>query len=221
MSTSILRGTIVRLPGQWGGCASRRPWYRNRVSDDTASRPRRLPLPFQQVGVIVVGMSLAVWWPAFTLGAWGEIFFDDLLAIWAAATGAFVVSVLLPGARRRLGWTSFTLLLPTIWLVVALSVPDSSDDLSAVLVVLFAAVVVLIGIPFMVWALAKVVWPDIGDDIPARGKVLVLVTVFVIAAASFLLGANQARFLTCEDFTISGNSEPPGCTPAPTFSPEP
>jgi hypothetical protein len=28
---------------------------------------------------------------------------------------------------------------------------------------------------------------------------------------SFLLGLNQEYFLTCEEFAISGNSEPPGC----------
>ncbi|RFA18187.1 hypothetical protein B7R25_15050 [Subtercola boreus] len=174
----------------------------------------RAPLPFQQVGVIAVGMSLAVWWPAFTLGAWGEIFFDDLLTVWAAATAAFLVAALLPGARKRLGWTSLTLLVPTVVLLIELILPDSDDDLAAVVVALIAALAVVVGIPFMIWALAKVIWPEIGESIPARGKLLVLLTVFVIAVASFLLGANQSRFLTCQDFTISGNSEPPGCTPA-------
>ncbi|WP_349425551.1 hypothetical protein [Microbacterium sp. LWS13-1.2] len=36
-----------------------------------------------------------------------------------------------------------------------------------------------------------------------------------VAVTSFVLGLNQEHFLTCSDFAISGNSEPPGCTPDP------
>ena len=174
----------------------------------------RAALPFQQLGVIVVGISLAVWWPAFTLGAWGEIFFDTLLSIWAAATAAFVLLLLLPTARRRIGWTALTLLLPSLWLILSLAVPNDSADVWVLIVALVGVLVVLLGAPFMIWALARVAWPEINDTIPTRGKLLVLLVVAVIAASSFTLGANQSRFLTCEDFTISGNSEPPGCVPA-------
>ncbi|MCU1481544.1 MAG: hypothetical protein JWQ19_2330 [Subtercola sp.] len=187
-----------------------------------AAKPRRQPLPYQSLGVIVVGMSLAVWWPAFTLGAWGEIFFDTLLRVWVAATAAFFVVMLVPAARKRIGWTVLTLLLPTLWLVLTIAVPDDTSNFWAAIVGLAGLLLVIIGIPAMIWVLARVIWPDISDQVPRRGKVLVLLTVLVIAVASYVLGANQARFLTCEDFSISGNSEPPGCvheTPAPLIAP--
>lgn len=38
----------------------------------------------------MVGIAAIAWWPAFTLGAWGEIFFDDVLGLWAASVAAFV-----------------------------------------------------------------------------------------------------------------------------------
>lgn len=41
-------------------------------------------------GVIMVGIAAIAGWPAFTLGAWGEIFFDDVLGLWAASVAAFV-----------------------------------------------------------------------------------------------------------------------------------
>ncbi|MDF2441803.1 MAG: hypothetical protein JWR01_6 [Subtercola sp.] len=175
------------------------------------ARRAREPLPFQQLGVIVVGISVAVWWPAFTLGAWGEIFFDTLLSVWAAASAAFVLAMLVPAARRRIGWTSATLLLPSLWLILSLAVPGDSTDIAVAIVALVGVLVVLLGVPFMVWALARVAWPEIAETVPARGKLIVLVVVAIIAASSFSLGVNQSRFLTCEDFTISGNSEPPGC----------
>ncbi|RFA12401.1 hypothetical protein B7R22_15775 [Subtercola boreus] len=156
-------------------------------------------------------MSVAVWWPAFTLGAWGEIFFDTLLSVWAAASAGFMLAMLVPAARQRLGWTSLTLLLPSLWLVLSLAVPNESEDLEVAIVAVVGVLVVLLGVPFMVWALARLAWPEISETVPLRGKLLVLATVAVVAIASFSLGANESRFLTCEDFTISGNSEPPGC----------
>ncbi|QWT25295.1 hypothetical protein KPL76_05340 [Subtercola sp. PAMC28395] len=173
-----------------------------------------MPLPYQQLGVIVVGVSLAVWWPAFTLGAWGEIFFDNLLTVWAATTAAFIVVVLVPGARKRLGWRLLTLLLPSFWLVINIAVPADGGNLALALVALLGIGVILLGIPFTMWVLARVVWPDLSDEVPARGKLLVVFAVLLIAAGSFALGANESKFLTCEDFTVSGNSEPPGCVHA-------
>ncbi|GAA1946950.1 hypothetical protein [Agromyces allii] len=41
-----------------------------------------------------------------------------------------------------------------------------------------------------------------------------ITAIAAIMVASFVLGANQRFFLTCEDFTLSGNSEPPGCVHA-------
>jgi hypothetical protein len=67
------------------------------------------------------------------------------------------------------------------------------------------------GIPFTIWVLARIMWPEFGQDVSRRALWVTIVAVLAIAAVSFGLGANQSRFLTCEDFTINGNSEPPGC----------
>ena len=42
-----------------------------------------------------------------------------------------------------------------------------------------------------------------------------MLVVLGIAIVSFVLGLNQANFLTCEDFRLSGNLLPDDCTPAP------
>ena len=39
----------------------------------------------QAISVAVVAAALVVWWPAFDLGAYGVIFFQQLLALWAAS----------------------------------------------------------------------------------------------------------------------------------------
>ncbi|MET0297397.1 MAG: hypothetical protein ABW024_08350 [Microbacterium sp.] len=169
---------------------------------------RRRDVP---VGVVMVGMAAIVWWPAFTLGAWGEIFFDDILALWAASTAAFVFVLV---ERRPVGGRlvrAFLLLLPSAWLLLNFVVADDTEDLTVAVIDLIAIAAVVVGIPFTLWVLVRIVWPDFATETRRRTKWLIGSVVLGVAAISLVLGINQARFLTCEDFSISGNSEPPGC----------
>lgn len=162
----------------------------------------------------MVGIVVIAWWPAFTLGAWGEIFFDDILALWAASSAAFVFVLI---ERRPVGARlarAFVLLLPSVWVLLNFFVDDNTTDLGIVILDLAALAAVLVGIPFTLWVLVRITWPDISANTSRRSKWVITTVVVAVVAASFVLGLNQARFLTCEDFTISGNSEPPGCTPA-------
>lgn len=180
----------------------------NAASDATTSRRRDIPL-----AVISVGMAIVVWWPAFTLGAWGQLFFDTLLTLWVASTAAFAFVLF---ERRPVGsrlWRAFLLLLPTVWLASSF-VDIETTDVFAFLATVFAFAVVLIASPLTVWVLARIMWPDFGEDSTPRQRWLIVGVVGGIAVAAFLLGLNQEHFLTCQEFTISGNSEPPGCVDA-------
>lgn len=158
-------------------------------------------------------MSVAVWWPAFTLGAWGTFFFDQLLTVWAASIGALIVVLFQPRGRPRV-LKALALLVPSLWLVLT-ALPLQEDDLGAFLLDLVAIFVALLSVPATIWVLARVMWPEFGEDISRGRRILVVVAVVLVGVASFLLGVNQELFLTCGDFTISGNSEPPGCVPGP------
>lgn len=156
-------------------------------------------------------MSVAVWWPAFTLGAWGTFFFDQLLTVWAASIGALIVVLFQPRGRPRV-LKALALLVPSLWLVLT-ALPLQEDDLGAFLLDLVAIFVALLSVPATIWVLARVMWPEFGEDISRGRRILVVVAVVLVGVTSFLLGVNQEHFLTCGDFTISGNSEPPGCVP--------
>lgn len=163
----------------------------------------------------MVGMSAIAWWPAFTLGVWGEIFFDDILALWAASTAAFVYVLV---ERRPVGGRlvrAFLLLLPSVWLLLNFYVDDDTADLGVAILDLVGIAAVIVGIPFTLWVLVRIVWPDFASATRRRTKWLIVAVVFGVAVSSFVLGLNQERFLTCEDFAISGNSAPAGCTPGP------
>ena len=183
------------------------------AADDTAaaaSESRRRDIP---LAVISVGMAIVVWWPAFTLGAWGVLFFDTLMTLWVASTAAFVFVLV---ERRPVGarlWRAFVLLLPSVWLIFSFNDIDTTDVFAFIATVL-ALLVVLIASPLTVWVLARIMWPDFGENSTTRQRWLIVGVVVGIGVVAFLLGVNQDRFLTCEEFTISGNSEPPGCVHA-------
>ncbi len=157
-------------------------------------------------------MSVAVWWPAFTLGAWGDFFFDQMLTVWAAATGALIVVLIQPRGVPRIG-RALALLIPSLWLALSFTQWEDDSNLAAIIVTTIGILVGILALPTTIWVLARIIWPEFGDAISWGRRFVVIGAVLLIALASFLLGLNQSRFLTCGDFSISGNSEPPGCTP--------
>ncbi|WP_225668424.1 MULTISPECIES: hypothetical protein [unclassified Arthrobacter] len=170
--------------------------------------------PAHTQGVIAVGMCVAVWWPSFTLGAWGRLFFDQVLTVWAAATAALLVVIFRRDGERYRLRRAIALFLPTVWLILVIVGRDDGSPLD-VLTDLLGNAIAIVGIPATMWVLARVVWPALGSDLPLVRRALVIAAVASIAATAYALGVNHSVFLTCEDFTVSGNSEPDGCTESP------
>lgn len=175
------------------------------ASGPTRSTPRPI------VGLFVVGASLTLWWPAFVLGAWGTLFFDQLLTVWVAAAAAFIVLMLQPRPMPGRGWRAALLLVPSLWLLIAFL--PLGDDVPSVLLETLAALVALLGLPFSLWVLLRLVWPNVGADIPRRSVIIAFAAIALIAAASFALGSANPLYLHCGDFALAGMSLPPGCTP--------
>lgn len=160
-------------------------------------------------GVGVVAFSSIAWWPAFTLGAWGTVFFPQLLSLWAVATAAFVLVIVSGAVRRRVGWWAVALLMPTLWLLLAIEfAPGSRPELAW-----FGTLVTLVGAPAMAAILIRFAAPDLAEDATWRDRGAVIAAVAIVVLGAYGIGTIQEKIFTCGDFTISGNSEPPGCTP--------
>nr|WP_236778824.1 hypothetical protein [Agromyces seonyuensis] len=182
-----------------------------------APRSRRPPVG----GVLLFGIAIAMWWPAFTLGAWGDLFFDQLLTVWVASTVMVFVVLLQPRPYPRRALQVALLLIPTLWLVLTFVPADDDENFGVLLGEILALTVALLGIPFTIWTLARLVWPEFGSQLGRGRRLVAILALVVTTVGSYALGANQEHFLTCEDFSISGNSEPPGCVHEPTPAPAP
>ena len=165
------------------------------------------------LGAVAVAAGVVAWWPAFTLGAWGEVFFEQILTVWAAATATFVIVVIGGGQPRRLATPVVaSLLLPTVWIVLSF-LPGSQGSWLDDAIGLFGAVLTIVGLPAMVWVILTVARPEAAGRVSGRTWAAAAAALCVVALAAFALGRLSPHFLTCRDFQISGNSAPAGCTP--------
>ncbi len=158
-----------------------------------------------------IALSIATWPISFTLGAYGEIFYREAFTVWAASLAALVAGgyswLFQSGERHISWWGAILLLVPSIfvfWVVLGIE----NDSLIANLLEL----ILLFGsTPYIAYILLSIVVPD-AVSLKSKRDMIGLVACFLIVnGASYAIGANNAYFLTCEDFRVAGDSLPEGC----------
>jgi hypothetical protein len=152
------------------------------------------------------------WWPAFTLGVYGVVFFEQHLALWAAATSAFLALGLSRGFHVWRRPRVLALLVPSVWMALAWVLPVGGT--TGIYQVLFwlGVVITVFGMPALAAFLVRVVIPT-AERLKGREKYAAIGVVAFIMVTSFLIGTQHPRMLTCEDFSISGNFAPEDCSP--------
>ena len=142
------------------------------------------------------------------------MFFEQLLGLWAASAAAFLILVIFK-QRQAVWWPNrLALLLPSVWLIVAFALPTGTEAGHSAALFWFALVLTLAGGPYLVWTLLRITLVGY-DTLTHRQRGAVLGVVAAVALLGFTPGRLNPHFLTCDDFTISGNSQPPGCTQGP------
>ncbi|MER6912419.1 hypothetical protein ABT354_12180 [Streptomyces sp. NPDC000594] len=162
--------------------------------------------------VIAGGGALAVWEPAFTLGAYNVIFYYQLLTLWAVSSAVLLSALLLRERLPRHGWVyPACLALPTVWLGLAAAVPHRGGT-PRELLFLAGGILSIIGTPLLTWLLLRILL--FGEaELSARQQRRIVGAITVVGVLAFTLGRLNDVFLTCGDFDISGNSVPHGCRP--------
>jgi hypothetical protein len=182
------------------------------MSVHAAQRPRTTGLDpeTRRVVAIAVAASAIGWWPAFTLGVYGVIFFEQHLSLWAAATSAFVAVVLAGGRRWRRRLSTYTLLLPSVWLVLVWLLPVTDSTVHDALF-WFGVVITLLGMPALAAFMIRLLIPA-AEELPRRQAAAAILAVVVVMIAAFALGTQHPHVLSCQEFSVSGNFAPEDCT---------
>ena len=166
----------------------------------------------RRLAAAAVAGAVLGWWPAFTLGVYGVIFFEQHLALWAMATSAFLALGLSRGFHVWRQPRVLALMLPSLWIVLAWILPVGGT--SGIYQVLFwlGVVITVFGMPALAAFMVRLLIPT-AERLQGREKVAAIGVVALIMVTSFLLGTQHPRILTCEDFSISGNFAPENCSP--------
>jgi hypothetical protein len=159
--------------------------------------------------LITAGSASVAFTVGFNLGAFGVVFFDQLLVVWVVSTIVLVASIVsnLPPSTwpRRL-----VLLVPTLWIIAAWIDNEYSFDRSERIVFIITVTVTMFVLPAVAWILITVINTDFAD-LPGRKKGIVIAAVGLAMIAGFGFGARNDLFLNCGDFKISGNDLPANC----------
>lgn len=159
--------------------------------------------------LITAGSSTVAFTVGFNLGAFGVVFFDQLLAVWVIATVVMVASIVsnLPPRTwpRRL-----VLLVPTLWIIAAWIDNEFSFDSSERIVFALTVAVTMFVLPVVAWTLITAINTDFAE-LPRKRKAIVLATVGLALVIGLGIGARNDLILNCGDFKISGSDLPENC----------
>jgi hypothetical protein len=167
--------------------------------------------------LITAGSATVAFAVGFNYGAFGVVFFGQLLTIWVVSTVILVGSLasnLAPDTWPR----RLVLLVPSLWLVAAWMDNTTIFDASERVAFAFTVAVTLFVLPVVAWILITTINSDF-VDLPGRKKGIVIVSVGLFIIIGFAFGARNDVFLTCDDFKISGNDLPMNCVQLSPDSP--
>ena len=165
----------------------------------------------RRVVAIAVAASSIGWWPAFTMGVYGVIFFEQHLALWAAATSAFIAVEIAGGRRVWRRVSNYTLLLPSLWLLLVWLLPVT-DSTARYVLFWFGVLVTLLGMPALTAFLIRLLIPG-AENLPRKHAAVAIASVAIVMAAAYVVGTQHPHMLSCDDFSISGNFAPANCNP--------
>ena len=165
----------------------------------------------QLAAACVAGAALGSW-PAFTMGAYGVIFFEQHLALWATATSVFLALGLSRGPRVWARPQVLALLLPSLWILLAWILPVGGTSGVYTVLFWFGALITVVGMPALAAVMVRLLIPG-AERLQGKRALAGVVVVSLMMLVSFGLGTQHPRILTCEDFTISGNFAPENCSP--------
>ncbi len=156
---------------------------------------RHTDLGVRRLAAIAVATSLIVWWPAFTLGVYHAIFFEQIFGLWAVATTAFVVGVLMLG--RRAQPAVYSLLLPSVWILLTWLTPADTTsldyDLGYDVLFWLGVAVTVAGIPTMVTIVLVMLVPGV-ESVRGRDTAVAVAAIVLVLVLSFTLGTQHRRY---------------------------
>jgi hypothetical protein len=160
-----------------------------------------------------VTLGLLTWPIAFNLGAYGEIFYDDIFRIVVAASILFVVTIANPIYPSPWIWlVRAALAAPMLWLLAAAWVVGSTTEaLDRPGFVVWMVLILLVSVPLTLRLLIDMFMPELTSAGSRKFLWSIVALIAAVGLIGFVIGRENDRFMTCSDFSIAGSAEPDNC----------
>lgn len=163
--------------------------------------------------VISVAAAFFAWDIGFEFGVYGQIFFEKVFVAWSVSLALLIIFIIIPKRLLQVPRTLWvTTTIPTLWVCVALvnrAAPDEILFRHTMTVLGFLAV--LVCFPYVAYVLVSVMYPEFTKMREAGPKRGVIFIILVMTVVGYVIGSSHDRFMTCEDFEISGHYVPADC----------
>lgn len=187
--------------------------------EDFFAPPHATPRRFT---LVAVALSILTWDIAFTLGAWGTIFYHKVFTMWAASLALLLTALFTPDEEREFHWFDvFVFALPSVW--IGFYATEDEDWLTTApstlpevlfdgVFLLFGISIFVIGVPYLLKTLLDMLYPD-ATQLSRQQRQKVFGLVAIVAAIALFVGFRNDLFLTCDAFEVAGDSLPHNCHP--------
>ena len=166
------------------------------------------------IAVTCVTLGLITWPIAFNLGAYGQVFYDDVFQVVVASSILFVIAtVTRPYPSPWIWLVQLALASPMAWMVTAgFVVGSTSEAVDRPAFLIWLVLILLVSVPISLRLLLDLFSPEISQVADRRLAWGVVALVVVVAGVGYASGRHNDRFMTCEDFSVAGSSEPANCS---------
>ena len=167
------------------------------------------------LAVTCITLGLITWPLAFNLGAYGEVFYDDIFRVVVASSILFAIVTITRPYRSPQIWLVLGALASRLaWMLAAgFVVGSTSEALDQPAFLLWLVLILLISVPISLRLLLDLFTPEVSQLADRRIGIGVGALIIVVAGLGFVAGRNNDRFMTCADFAVAGSSEPENCSP--------
>lgn len=163
--------------------------------------------------LISVACSFFAFDLGFEFGVHGTIYFEKVFFVWSVSLSMLLIFIIIPKKRLPVPpslWIATAI--PTLWVLIGLAERAATDELLIRHFLTVLGFVAVLGcIPYLAIVLASVIYPDFTKMAGTLPKIGITVVIGVMVTVGYLVGSNHQRFLTCDDFELSGQYVPEDC----------
>ena len=163
--------------------------------------------------LISVACSFFAFDLGFEFGVHGTIFFEKIFFVWSVSLAMLLIFIIIP--KRQLPvpptlWVAASI--PTVWVLIMLADRAAVGEIWIRHFMTMVGFVLVLGLlPYLSIVLASVVYPEFTRMKRTLPKIGISVVIGAMVVVGYAVGNNHHKFLTCDDFVLSGQYVPEDC----------